>query len=135
VILLAQLCGEASGAPPTFRIVGHPDLPVREVAKKELAAVFLARTERWSDGTAAIPVDQSMRATIRTDFSHDVLGLSMLGVQAHWQKAMSEGQRPPVVRATDADVVAFVATTPGAVGYVSAATRLPATVREIPLTD
>ena len=35
---------------------------------------------------------------------------------------MSEGVTPPPVKPTDEDIIAFVASTQGAIGYVSSAT-------------
>jgi ABC-type phosphate transport system substrate-binding protein len=39
------------------------------------------------------------------------------------------------VKASDEEIVSFVASTPGAIGYVSAGTRLPDTVREVAVVD
>jgi len=42
---------------------------------------------------------------------------------------------PPPVKATDAEVIAFVAKNAGAVGYVAAGTALPPDVRALTLVD
>jgi ABC-type phosphate transport system substrate-binding protein len=56
-------------------------------------------------------------------------------VQIYWQRRMSQGVTPPPVRATDEEVVAFVASTPGAIGYVSPAALLPESVKAVELAD
>jgi len=43
--------------------------------------------------------------------------------------------RPPAVRGSDAEVIAFVAKTEGAVGYVSKTATLPPVVRTIAVID
>jgi ABC-type phosphate transport system substrate-binding protein len=42
---------------------------------------------------------------------------------------------PPPVKTSDEEIVAFVASTPGAIGYVSSGTPLPDTVREIAVVN
>ena len=56
-------------------------------------------------------------------------------VQIYWQRRMSQGVTPPPVKATDEEVVAFVASTPGAIGYVSPTITLPESVKTIELAD
>jgi ABC-type phosphate transport system substrate-binding protein len=55
----------------------------------------------------------------------------------YWQKQMFEAnpRRPPAVKGSDAEVIAFVAKTEGAVGYVSKARALPAGVKAIAVID
>jgi len=53
----------------------------------------------------------------------------------YWQRKMSQGVTPPPVRTTDEEVVAYVARTPGAIGYVSSAVALPETVRAIEVAN
>ena len=43
-------------------------------------------------------------------------------IESYWRQQIYSGRGvPPPVKATDADVVAFVAANPGGIGYVSAA--------------
>jgi hypothetical protein len=49
----------------------------------------------------------------------------------HWMRRIIAGQRPLLSKATEDEVVAFVASQPGGVGYVSTATSLPAGVTEV----
>jgi hypothetical protein len=44
---------------------------------------------------------------------------------------MSGGARPPVVKASDREVIDFVVKTPGAIGYVGSETTLPGTVKAL----
>jgi len=48
---------------------------------------------------------------------------------------MATGVTPPPVKQTDQDVLAFVAATPGAIGYVSTSIPLPEGVREIAIVQ
>jgi ABC-type phosphate transport system substrate-binding protein len=115
-----------------IHVVAHPGVGLSEVLRADLASIFLRKLVTWKNGVPALPVDQSMRSPARAAFSDEVLGMSEMSVQAFWQKHLAAGgQEPPPVRGSDTDVLAFVASTPGAVGYILAGTMVPATVREM----
>ena len=96
-----------------------------------LAQVYLGGADRWGDGTPIVAVDLSGVSPVRHAFSSQVLGKSVDAVKHHWLRRISSGQRPPLSKASDDEVIAFVASQPGAVGYVSAAAAVPPTVREV----
>lgn len=121
----------AFAAKVEVRIVVHPGLGLSEVPRADLASIFLRRLVTWRNGVPAQPVDQSMRSEARIAFSDGVLGMSAMSVQAFWQKHLQLGVEPPPVRASDEEVLAYVAATPGAVGYILASTMVPSGVREL----
>jgi ABC-type phosphate transport system substrate-binding protein len=120
-----------------FVVVAHPSVAGANIKRADLAAVFLRKAMRWGGGGNAVPVDQSATSPVRRSFSAAVVGQSAAEVVQYWQKLMfsSSPLRPPPVKKTDAEVLAFVAATPGAVGYVSTATALPAGVKTLALAD
>jgi ABC-type phosphate transport system substrate-binding protein len=52
-----------------------------------------------------------------------------------WSRRMATGVTPPPVKQTDEEVVAYVAATPGSIGYVSTAAALPDSVRSITIVE
>ena len=137
-IVLGALVGILAYAAPggaakvEVRLVTHPGVGLSEAPKSDLAAIFQRRLVTWRNGTPATPVDQSLRSPAREAFSSQVLGMSLISVQAFWQKHLSAGgQEPPPVRSSDEEVLAYVAATPGAVGYILSTTTVPANVREL----
>ena len=109
-----------------YKIIINPASSMSVVSRKELAAVYLKKTAKWRDGTPAVPVDLSEDAPARSGFSRDVLGKPTQAVKAYWNQQIFSGRSaPPAEKRSDADVVAFVRSTPGAVGYVSASTPTP----------
>ena len=49
------------------------------------------------------------------------IGKEIASVNSYWQQQVFSGRAsPPVVKPSDAEVVAYVAATPGAIGYVAA---------------
>lgn len=141
-LLLAPAVGIGPGAPSAlaadgFVVVVHPSVTGSGIKRSDLAAVFLKKAMRWGSGGNAVPVDQSGTSPVRKAFSEAVIQQPVAQVVQYWQKLMfsSSPLRPPPVKKTDAEVIAFVSTTPGAVGYVSAGTTLPPEVRPLALVD
>ena len=122
---------KVAGADAAYRIIVHPQVKGSQVPRATLSSIFLKQAPRWGDGSPVQPVDQSMRSRIRQSFVADVMGQPMVEVQIYWSRKMATGVTPPPVKQTDDDVIAFVAATPGAIGYISSATPLPEGVREI----
>jgi len=127
-----------AAAADAFVVIVHPSVTGSSVRRADLGAVFLKKASRWSGGGGlAVPVDQSGASPVRIAFSEGVLRQPVAQVVQYWQKQMFSAARlsPPPVKATDADVIAFVAKNAGAVGYVTASTPLPAAVRTLALID
>ena len=125
---IAAAAGE-TGAP--FKVIVNPSVAGRTVSRAVLAQVYLGAVERWGDGSQIAAVDLSSTSPVRLSFSEQVLGKSLDAVKFQWLRRIANGQRPPLSKANDEDVIAFVASQRGGVGYVSAEAPLPATVHEV----
>jgi ABC-type phosphate transport system substrate-binding protein len=134
-VLLLTLATPSRAADP-FVVIVNPSVAGKAVHRQDLVALFLKRA-RWGDRSLARPVDQSGTSPVRRTFSESVLGMPVAEVLQYWQKAMfgTPPLRPPLVRTSDAEVVSFVASTEGAVGYVSAAATLPPSVKRLEIID
>ena len=139
--LALALCPAAAGlavGADAFVVIVHPSVGGAGIKRADLGAVFLKKAQRWGgSGGLAMPVDQSGTSPVRSAFSEGVLGQPVAQVVQYWQKQMFSAARltPPPVKATDAEVIAFVAKNAGAVGYVAAGTPLPPEVRALALVD
>jgi ABC-type phosphate transport system substrate-binding protein len=125
----------AAAADPSFRVIVHPDVSGTQVPRAILSSIFLKDVQRWGDGSPVAPVDQSMASPVRAAFSERVLGRPVEGVQFLWHQKMIKGVAPPPVKSSDADVIAFVAERKGAIGYVTADTPLPSSVKALKVVD
>ncbi len=138
-LAIALFLGLASPAPAAdeFVVVVHPSVAGVNVRRADLAAVFLKKAARWGTGATAVPVDQSGTSAVRSAFSQAVLGMPVATAVQYWQKQMFAVNplRPPAVKASDAEVLAFVAKTEGAVGYVSRSAVLTAGVKTIAIIE
>jgi ABC-type phosphate transport system substrate-binding protein len=113
------LCvASAAHAEVSFKVIVHPDLNVASLSVPVLSDVFMKKVRRWSNGVVIVPVDQSSK--IRDDFSRAVHGKTANAVKIYWAQEIYSGRGvPPLQKTSDEQVIAFVKSTPGAIGYVS----------------
>jgi len=120
IVLCAAIAAPAAGWAEGYRVVVNAEHPGDAVSRGVLADVFLKRATRWGTGTPIQVVDQSLKSEVRVEFTESVLGLSSMAVMSYWQQQLLRGgERPPTVKRSDAEVIEFVASTRGAIGYVS----------------
>jgi len=136
--LMGTVPAPAADEHPFIVIVAATN-PVSSIKRQELARLFLRKTSRWSDGREVLPVDQSVGSPVRSAFTRTVLaveGMAQISaVQNFWlQQVYSGRSAPPPVKPTDADVLAFVAANPGAIGYVGTPPA-PGTLKVLTITD
>ncbi len=119
LMTLAVFLGEAIAAKGWVVIVNKAN-PITEASKDEVAKWFLKKKTTWENGQKILPVDQSPSSPVRKAFSKEVLGKSVSAVRRYWQKMIFSGRGvPPVEKGSDAEVIDYVRSNPGAVGYVS----------------
>ncbi len=125
----------AASAEARFRVIVNPQVKGNQIPRASLSSIFLGRAPRWVDGSDVRPVDQSVRSPLRVSFSNDVHLQGVMEIQVYWQREIAKGHVPPPVKTSDEEVVEYVASTPGAIGYVAPGTALPGTVREVAVVN
>jgi ABC-type phosphate transport system substrate-binding protein len=137
LVLAALALGStpAVTAEARFRVIVHPQVKGSRISRGALTSIFLGQVAKWGDGSSVLPVDQSIRSSVRVSFSGDVLQQGLVEIQIYWQRRIASGATPPPVKPSDEEVVAYVASNPGAIGYVSVATPLPGSVKAIEITQ
>ena len=118
--LLLLALAPAMAAAQDYVVIVHPDNAVDSLSKDELSKLFFKRMTKWKTGGAVAPVDQLQGSPVRAAFSKSVLGKPVGAVVSFWQQQIFAGRDvPPVEKANDGAVVAFVKANAGAIGYVS----------------
>jgi len=86
----------------------------------DLSRIFLGKVKKFSTGDKITIVNLKYKQATRNEFEKKVLNKSASQVKAYWSKLMFSGKgKPPKELASDKDILAFVAKTPGAIGYVA----------------
>ena len=121
IALVSMSTAATSVQAQDVKVIVNTANPLSEMPAGEVAGLFLKRTAKFPGGAAAVPVDQAKNSTVRGAFARTVLGRPASAVDAYWQQQIfAGGELPPAVKTSDDDVIAFVKSTPGAIGYVSA---------------
>jgi ABC-type phosphate transport system substrate-binding protein len=124
--------GQGSGG---FKVIVNATNPVTGMTLMDASQLFLKRTTRWTAGGAVHPIDLPVSSAVREKFSRQVLGKPTLAVEAYWNKQIYSGQViPPLTKASDREVVAFVRDNAGAIGYIATDTPLEGGVKVVTLT-
>jgi len=122
LLLVSTLTAEAA----QFKVIVNRSVNADSLSRQEVSDLFLKKTTKWRDGTEVAAVDQPDSSTVRDAFSKDIHGKPASAVKSYWNKQIFSGRDlPPLEKKSDAEVVAYVRSTAGAIGYVadSAATE------------
>jgi ABC-type phosphate transport system substrate-binding protein len=137
--LLAFVLALAAPSPAQeggFKVVVNAANPATSMSPAALSDLFLKKTTSWPHGVPALAVDQSAASGVRDLFSRKVHARGVDAVQNYWQQRIFSGRgTPPPVKLSDAEVLEFVKSRPGAVGYVSNAAALVDGVKALKLAE
>ena len=125
LLLLIAVATTPLAAQQGYVVIVNDANSVSSVSATELSRMFMKKLNRWQSGLDVVPVDLPESAAAREAFSAAVHGKAVSAVHAFWQQQIFSGRAvPPAEKASDEQVIAFVRSTPGAVGYVSAGASL-----------
>jgi ABC-type phosphate transport system substrate-binding protein len=134
VVPLALLAASAGAA--DYVIVAHSGVEGSKISRSVLAGIYQKDVIRWGDQTRIRPVDQSGQTPIRQAFARDILGRSLGETQSYWASRMAiHREMPPPSKASDEEVLAYVASKKGAIGYVTSEMELPEDIKVLALVD
>jgi hypothetical protein len=102
------------------KLIANSSVSATSISVDELRSVFLQEKNSLSDGTHVEPVLQKGGAA-HDAFVKDFLGKNDSALQTYYRSLVftGKGSMPKTVN-SDADMIAYVAKTKGAIGYVSA---------------
>jgi hypothetical protein len=136
VLLVLGLSVSLSAQEPgEFVVIANPGRSEVSLSHDEVSRIFLRKEPSWPRGGDARPVDQNADLPIRDHFSRVMHERRVQSVLLYWQQQVFSGRGfPPPVMQSDAEVIDYVARTPGAIGYVSSGIRL-AGVKSLRVVD
>jgi len=109
-------------APPRrgIAVIMSESSTVSFLSNEKLALIFKRKRNFWDNGERIQPVNLPPAHPLRRAFSQQVFGRSPEELDDYCRDMYFHGVLPPFVLASEEAVIRFVATTPGAIGYVSA---------------
>ena len=115
---------DAAAQQGAYKVIVNAGQATSSVTASQLSQLFLKQETRWDDGQTVVPVDLPTTSPVRERFSQEVHDRPAAAVRVYWQRMIFSGRSvPPVEKASDAEVIAYVAANANAIGYVSANAR------------
>ena len=116
-------CGVAAADPaqssdPAIAVIVAPGGSGAVYRLEDTANIFRRRLRFADDGQALVPVNLPLDHPLREAFSRAVYGLEPEEMEAYWNERYFHGVSPPHVVGSIEAMLRFVATTPGAIGYI-----------------
>lgn len=104
----------------SYIIIVNNSNTTNSISQKAVSNYFLKKSLKWDNGDKVAPVDLSSKSSVRADFSKQVHNKSVSSVKSYWQQYVFAGKgTPPVEKHSDDEIIAYVKSNPGAIGYVS----------------
>jgi TonB family protein len=104
-----------------IKIIANSSVKADTISEAELKRVFLGVKISFADGTHVEPVLEK-DGSVHESFLQEYMGITGDDLQTYYRTLLFTGRGSmPKAFDTDADVVAYVARTRGAIGYVSSA--------------
>ena len=110
----------ASEAPASaVKVIAHASVKVSQVSPEELKGVFLQTRTSLADGSHVEPV-LLQSGDVHDTFVKQYTGKSVSGLDSYYRSLVFTGKGAmPKMLKSDAEVVAYVKNTIGAIGFVS----------------
>lgn len=120
----ALLLALASGVAPAWAdnavaVIVAAGAPPLNLGSDELALIYL-RKRLFVAGARVQPINLPLTHPLRRWFSQHLLRQTPEELENYWRDQYFNGIVPPFVLASEEAVIRFVASTPGAIGYVPA---------------
>ncbi|MBI5197814.1 MAG: substrate-binding domain-containing protein [Nitrospirae bacterium] len=100
-------------------VVVNKKNPINKISTAQLAKIYKGTLLLWPDGKRIAPVEVSETLPLAEEFSEKILKMGLEMKQKMWVHIIYSGQGAPPVHVKDeTDILSFVASEPGAIGYV-----------------
>ncbi len=122
-ITLAALtmAAQAYGSDFEVAVIAHPTVPLDTLSRSDLIDYYTGDRNQWPDETAVILLDLKPKSATKKTF-YDFLGKRPSRLKSIWMKKMLSGEGdPPEVLKSESEILEKVASTPGALSFVSKA--------------
>lgn len=103
-------------------IIAHPEISIHEISQSRLKQIYLNRSKKWQDGSRVhLTILDNNNATVL--FIDKYLGKSSAQFNRYWKRQLFSGKGiPPEYFKTMTELLAYIRSTKGAIGFIDSAT-------------
>jgi hypothetical protein len=103
-------------------VVANTKSGIDKLSRDEVINIFLGRFRQLPSGLSALPIDLPATQAERATFYRLLVNKELADINAYWARLVFSGRTiPPRQAKSIEEVIDFVSTTPGAVGYLDRA--------------
>lgn len=104
-------------------MIAHKDIGIESISAKEIKYVFLGKLNKIND-KKIIPITLK-KGPVHENFLDEYIKKNSRQFSTFWKKKLFTGKgKPPKSFKTEEELIKYVASTPGAIGYVSAEAKI-----------
>lgn len=119
LVHIATPSAAADSVNPSIEVIIHPGVTERAVSRASVRSIFGMRLLRWSDGTPIRVFVLEDQHPIHRAFCKEVLDIYPYQLRQSWDRLVFSGiGQAPTEVASEEEMLARVASTPGAIGYL-----------------
>ena len=119
LVAVLVFVGASPAAAAAVKVIAHSSVQVSHVSPDELKGVFLETRTSLADGSRVEPV-LLKSGDVHDEFVKQYMGKTAAGLENYYRSLVFTGKGAmPKRLASDAEVLAYVTKTRGAIGYVS----------------
>ena len=108
-----------TGALAQIAVIAHKSVPKDSIKKNELLDFYTVDIKRWSNDAPVVVLDLKPKSETKDSF-YEFLGKSSSRMKSIWLKKLLSGESdPPEALKSEEEMLKKVASTPGAIGFVS----------------
>lgn len=110
-----------SAASQDLYVVVNKQNPLKALTKQQLTDLFMGRSPYFPSGAAVLKLDAPGSSSLRQQFYHALVNMSLPEVNAYWARLMFSGRAtPPMQVASENDMLQLISQNPNAIGYIPA---------------
>jgi ABC-type phosphate transport system substrate-binding protein len=116
--LLLFLRFSVASADNSILVITHRDLPAEQMTIKQLKNIFRRKILVNQQGVRWVPLNLSAEHPLRRAFSEKVFEMQPEEMETYWNEQYFQGVMPPYVVNSQEAMLRFIASMPGAIGYI-----------------
>ncbi len=116
MLLLGAL---ARGDEPAIVVVMAAAAAPARLSREQVALIFKSKRRFWDDGSRILPINLPATHAVRRGFTLQIYNRGPDELEDYWRDQYFHGVLPPFVLGSEEAVIRLVASTPGAIGYIS----------------
>lgn len=120
ILLFVAFLACAASAYAQVAVIVNKSVPVSSLNSAKVEDIYSLTTKTWDNGTKIVVFDQKADNNVKSSF-YSFVGKSAAEMKKVWMRVQLSGEgKAPEALSSDDEVIKKVASTPGAIGYVSA---------------